>query len=476
MGSAHAGRVFTFGDFRADVDDRSLTCRDVPVEIPSRVFQTLVILLEAYPRMVTKATLQETLWPDTVVDESSLAQNVYRLRKALGKSPGGGEYIETVPRHGYRFVGDVTCPQPSVPQAPEIPQESAGDVVSAVSNRRVVPRRTALVGVILATVAAAALLIAPARPVRPANPDAARLVELGRAMWKRRPNNNASIRHLFQRAIQLDPNYAPAYVALAEVEATAPPPAAEAQQLVLQALRMDSRSAEAHATAGFIAMVDRWDWAAAEREFQVAIGLDPRCAIARQWYSLFLSLRGRHAEASRQIESALAVEPGSPNLLTAQCWQRAFEGRFDSAAESCRLALSILPTFSMAGIRLFQIAALEGNAEAAAFEFTRASADGPISESLASRLESGARQGTTELLRRLLPPMQAAHIRLAELYALLDDREQALAEMRQVVAGHEFFAVFIRAEPAFWRLAGDARYEELLAQVGLPPSARPAPH
>ena len=73
-----------------------------------KVFDTLGVLVENAGRLVTKQELLETVWPDTAVEENNLNHNVSVLRKALGEKATGQQYIETVPRVGYRFVARPT--------------------------------------------------------------------------------------------------------------------------------------------------------------------------------------------------------------------------------------------------------------------------------------------------------------------------------------------------------------------------------
>ncbi|HEX8556643.1 MAG TPA: winged helix-turn-helix domain-containing protein [Pyrinomonadaceae bacterium] len=99
--------AFKFGDFYLDVDGRCLTFRGQPVPLTPKAFQTLVVLLRNHGRVVEKECFLNEVWPDTFVEETTLAQNIRTLRKALGRFEQGEEFIITVPRRGYQFVGDV---------------------------------------------------------------------------------------------------------------------------------------------------------------------------------------------------------------------------------------------------------------------------------------------------------------------------------------------------------------------------------
>jgi DNA-binding winged helix-turn-helix (wHTH) protein/TolB-like protein len=96
--------IHEFGPYRYDPEQRRLLREGQPVPLAPKAIDTLHVLLEERGRIVEKADLMKRVWPDTTVDEVGLARNISILRKALDQGAGGGEYIETVPRRGYRFV------------------------------------------------------------------------------------------------------------------------------------------------------------------------------------------------------------------------------------------------------------------------------------------------------------------------------------------------------------------------------------
>ncbi len=96
---------YSFGDFVFDSERRSLLRDGKPVAVGQRGLQVLQVLLEARGRVVEKATLFEQGWPGLVVEESNLSVQIAALRKLLGRTPDGSDWIVTVPRHGYRLVG-----------------------------------------------------------------------------------------------------------------------------------------------------------------------------------------------------------------------------------------------------------------------------------------------------------------------------------------------------------------------------------
>ncbi|HEU4390241.1 MAG TPA: winged helix-turn-helix domain-containing protein, partial [Blastocatellia bacterium] len=108
MAVAKQAWQYDFGRFRLDVGERRLLCDGRPLNLAPKVFDTLVILVENSPRLVTKDEMMSRLWPDTFVEEVTLARNISDLRKALNEAAAGEVFVETVPRHGYRFVVPVS--------------------------------------------------------------------------------------------------------------------------------------------------------------------------------------------------------------------------------------------------------------------------------------------------------------------------------------------------------------------------------
>jgi Tol biopolymer transport system component/DNA-binding winged helix-turn-helix (wHTH) protein len=98
---------YRFGPFRLDVRDHRLLRDGHVVPLTPKVFAVLRVLVESSGHLVAKDTLLKEVWPDSFVEEGALNRAVSVLRKALDDNPAGQKYIETVPKHGYRFVGEV---------------------------------------------------------------------------------------------------------------------------------------------------------------------------------------------------------------------------------------------------------------------------------------------------------------------------------------------------------------------------------
>ena len=106
---------YEFGRFRLKTAERILLREGELVPLTPKVYDILIILVENSGQVVAKDDLMKRVWPSTYVEEGNLTQNISLLRKALGETPGGVQFIETVPRRGYRFVADISEAWDGVP-------------------------------------------------------------------------------------------------------------------------------------------------------------------------------------------------------------------------------------------------------------------------------------------------------------------------------------------------------------------------
>src|SRR6266478_6166508 len=100
--------IYEFGPFRVDSGERMLLRDGEVVSLAPKAFDTLLLLIRNSGRALDKDALMKELWPDTFVEEANLAQHISLLRKALGERPNEPQYIETIPRRGYRFMAKVS--------------------------------------------------------------------------------------------------------------------------------------------------------------------------------------------------------------------------------------------------------------------------------------------------------------------------------------------------------------------------------
>ncbi len=122
--------LYRFGPFRLDAAARVLFRDGQPLHLTRKAVETLIVLASRSPEVATKEEIMAAVWPDRVVDEANLAQNIAVIRKTLGASPGDPSYIETFPGRGYRLLGPVAVERPertaaAMPAAAEPVSETA---------------------------------------------------------------------------------------------------------------------------------------------------------------------------------------------------------------------------------------------------------------------------------------------------------------------------------------------------------------
>jgi DNA-binding winged helix-turn-helix (wHTH) protein len=100
--------TFVFEDFSLDLGDRRLRRAGEPVELSSRYFDALALLLSAPGKLVSKDRFMDEVWRGIPVTDEALTQCVRTLRRQLGDDAAAPRFIETVPKHGYRFIAEVT--------------------------------------------------------------------------------------------------------------------------------------------------------------------------------------------------------------------------------------------------------------------------------------------------------------------------------------------------------------------------------
>jgi DNA-binding winged helix-turn-helix (wHTH) protein/Tol biopolymer transport system component len=119
--------VYEFGEFHLDRDERVLRRGTATVPLTPKATEILLALIDDHGHIVEKADLMRQVWSDTAVEEGNLSQNIYTLRRVLSDTDGKCAFIETVPRRGYRFVGNVRIVQPSSVQSVAARNRPAGN-------------------------------------------------------------------------------------------------------------------------------------------------------------------------------------------------------------------------------------------------------------------------------------------------------------------------------------------------------------
>ena len=306
----------------------------------------------------------------------------------------------------------------------------------------------------------------------------------GRHHWNRRiPEEVRKGLGCFREAIERDPNYAPAYVGLADCYTILenlgelPPEEAfrEAHTAVSKALEIDDGVAEAHASLGYIKMARYRDWDEAERELLRAIELNPGYATGRHWHSIYLASVNRLEEALAQIERAQELDPLSSMISTMAAFYLAGLGQYDQAIEQLNRTLRMDSRFGPAHVQLAALYARKGMREEALAEIERA-AKLPMGErqrlvALAYALTvSGKGDEALKLvgdLKGAAGEGVAPRNVMAAIYTALGEKDRAFELLDQVCEARTSVIFQVLTESAFEDLRSDPRFLALRRKAGL---------
>jgi TolB-like protein/DNA-binding winged helix-turn-helix (wHTH) protein/Tfp pilus assembly protein PilF len=165
--NAPPAHIYEFGDFRLDAEKRLLWREDEPVPLTSRVFETLLYMVEHHDTVLDKERLMGAVWPDSIVEENNLTQNISTLRRVFGETPDSHRFIVTVPGRGYRFVANVRLreayagPEPQkIPETAIEPAEAETERIALVSQPDHPATSRSFRPILLATAAVLALSVA----------------------------------------------------------------------------------------------------------------------------------------------------------------------------------------------------------------------------------------------------------------------------------------------------------------------------
>ncbi len=309
--------------------------------------------------------------------------------------------------------------------------------------------------------------------------DAFRLYQQGRFEWnKRNYSGMVEAQRLFRNAIEKDPDFALAYSGLADTLATGSV-WSEASHAAATALRLDPTLAEAHATDGFIKMFGLWDWDGAEKAFQRSISQNSGYATAHHWYATLLAIRGRNEEARAEMQRAIDIDPLSPNFAADMGQLFYFSKDYAKARAFCEQALKLNPDFVFAHQYLHYIYLKSGDGSSAIEEMIaadklngielggRQSDDSPYFAGFRKAFGENGVRGFLEHRYSGKPTDPQAFYLYAMKHALLGENEAALSYLERAAEARTFLTAFIKADPIFENLHGDARFNRVLGKMSL---------
>jgi TolB-like protein/Tfp pilus assembly protein PilF len=306
----------------------------------------------------------------------------------------------------------------------------------------------------------------------------------GRFELSRRDLSDTAARVYFERAIGLDPTYAPAYAGLADFyrsHAVGNDEGAEqawqqAQKYATQALSLDAESAETHTAIAEIKLMHDWDWPAAHEHTLRALQLNPSSPEAHSVYARYLRTVGDVSEALNHRKQALALDPYRRDLEEQLRLEYFFARDYQSAVASARRTLANDPNnpfahadlcFGLGRLKLLDESvaecsknlALEGHDDWIAPYVQEYQKHGYEAASLFI-----AKKELDEILKQPRPDLWD----LANAYVAARKKEETIHTLFRGLPVHEPGLLQVRADPDFDSIRSDPRYAELVRQIGFP--------
>ncbi len=452
--SQEAKEIFEFGAFRLDVKEHRLERSDGQriSPIPEKAFQTLVHLVRNGGSLVSKKELLAVTWPDTIVEENNLDKAIHTIRHVLGEKHGEQKFVETIRKHGFRFVAEVRT------VARE--KSSNGDGTYSLRSPTYHPSgnsRTAFEAYQLARVSYYQMAAFEAR-------------------------------ELIAETLRLDPGFAPAYSLTAElitleVVMGLKTPAegfAEARSAIAKAYELGADTVDYYAAAGYVEMVAHRDFDAAERYQRKALAINPHHSSANRMLGENFMFRGRHEEAAIYLRRAhtdeLTAMVNGGCLAISRYLARDFVGTLDL----CDQMLALYPRFVIpVWTRCWALEQLGrlNEAIAAYDKILRVPQGAPALRWIGYAYAiAGERKKALETIAQLEAIGQQVSIsptHIAATYAALDEHEKAISFIKKSFESEDPWIMWIGGDPRFDSLRGHQDFDEIIGSVfseGSPPA------
>jgi len=562
--SSEASPYYKWGPFLLDPARRLLLRDGQPVSLTAKAFDTLLVLIENSERVVEKEELLKTVWPDTFVEEATLAQNIFTIRKTLGDAQ---QYIVTIPKRGYRFVGKLESERQSLaimpllnmsddPSAEYLSDGVTENIINSLSKLdelRVAARSTVFrykargeidpqeAGRELnvnAVLCGRVLLIGDQLIVKvelvdvangwqlwgeqytrkltdilevqeeiakhisenlrltltteeqkqlarhyTENAEAYQLYLKGRYHWNKRTEEDLrKAIEFFEQAIKIDSEYALAYSGLADAyisfdfHGLLPPweTMPKATAAARRAIRLDSNSAEAHTSLASVKLIYDRDWAVAEKEFKLALELNPNYAHAHNWYSQYLMATGQIEESLKESLIALKLDPFDLGTNLHMGWHYLHAHDYDQAIEQLKKVIELDSNFYLAHLLLGMAYEQRGDFSEALTEFQEALKleDSPVLLGFLGYTYAalGARSKARELLDELQERAKKSYVppySMALIYSCLEGPNKAFEYLDEAVTKGNQWITWLKISPEFDSLRSDPRFEALLQRVNV---------
>jgi Tfp pilus assembly protein PilF len=324
------------------------------------------------------------------------------------------------------------------------------------------------------------------------DPEAEQLYLKGRYYWnKRTPDDLNKALDYFMQAVVHDPNYAQAYVGLADcynlMREYTLMPSSEAYPRALaaakKAVELDDQSSEAHASLAFASFFGMWDIAAGEREFRRAIDLNPNSSTPHHWYANALLALHRWPEALTEIDRAQALDPASSAILADRGNILSVAGRLDESLTLLKQMEKREPTFRSPHLYLSYVYLRKRDYSNYLRELredallVRDESALAIATAAEKGFAAGGSRGMFEAMLQIQQKLYARQLvapsELALTSALLGNKTEALRYLQAAYDQHDGSLLFVETNPELKSLHGEPAYRDLLARMNLPAQDTP---
>lgn len=510
---ARDGVVFEFGSIRIDPSKRTIVRGDSEnVPLPPRAFDLLLLLMERRGELVPKEELLARIWPDIHVEESNLPVMVSLIRRAIGDDARKQQDIQTVSKYGYRFIGEVKEISVREPAPPSMDQVVAPAVTASQAVPPPVSSRytTVLVmGVCVLAVISVFFLIGrvganvrhdtvilqtgSARPSRGGSflsgPAAKMWYRKGRFAWDLQTKAGIlqSVEY-YQKAIAADAAYAPAWAGLAVSYVVLPsysqPHDDQDRADAIKAVSLDDQLADAHVALGMVLLIDDRNFLQAEREFRLAVQLDPASSFAQGELALCLVSLGRTDEAVAHARKARDLHPLSSKAATDLGIVLYYSHRFSEAETELEEVVKLNPYSYRTHINLGKTYLSLERFEDARQEFQQAamlSNNDPISQGLTAEAEAmgGDIEGAKSILAALEQRARTTYvapISIAFATVGLGRLNDTLAYLKRARDEKAIASLYLKVDPTWQTLHRNPAFGMLTSDITLGNSGIPSTH
>jgi tetratricopeptide (TPR) repeat protein len=320
------------------------------------------------------------------------------------------------------------------------------------------------------------------------DPQAEQFYLQGLYYWhKRTPEALHQAVDYFTQAVVRDPQYAEAYVGLAdcynllrEYSLMTPEEAyPRAMAAAKRAIALDDSLSGAHSSLGFVEFYWSWDVAGAQREFDRALALDPNSAIAHHWYATFLLHLGHFEESLTEIEKAQKLDPNSSAILADKALILFYHGEREQAIVLLKQLEASEPDYLSPHSYLASMYLVQGDYPQYLTEYRKAATllhDQPRLAIVTAGEKGLAQGGFRGMLNAMLKEQQKLHTSgqepaysVARTFALLEKKPEALDNLQISASNREAEILKMRIDPTLSSLHHEPRFQKMLAETGLPP-------